>query len=261
MTRPVATTMMNKEATAWLQRQSPSPDAALRLFCFPYAGGAANIYRSWSRKLQPSVEVCPVQPPGRGSRLQEPPFTKVSDLVEAAATALRPYFDKPFALFGHSMGAIIAFELARYLRREQGPTPARLFISGRPAPQLNKSERPIYNLPQSELKEELRRLNGTPPEVLEHPELMELMLPLLRADFSVCDTYVYTDEPPLDCGIVAFGGLRDRGVPREKLEAWREQTDGPFAIRMFPGDHFFIHADETLLLRSLARDLQELIDA
>ena len=156
------------------------------------------------------------------------------------------------------MGAIIAFELARLLRREGRAQPLHMFVSGRTAPQLNRSHTPIYDLPKPELLEELKRLNGTPREVLEHPELMDLMLPILRADFSVCDTYEYTREPPLDCSLTAFGGLQDAGVPRRNLEGWREQTSASFTLRMLPGDHFFLHSDESLLLRLLASELHRL---
>lgn len=240
---------------AWVQCYRPNPGASLRLFCLPYAGGSARIYRSWARHLPPFVEVCPVQLPGRDSRIAEPPLSDLSGLVRASGRGLRPYFDRPFAFYGHSMGAVLAFELAHHLREEYGLQPEHLFASGRAAPQRGRRERSIYDLPADELLEELRELKGTPPEVLAHPELMSLMLPLLRADFALCDTYAYAERPPLACHITALGGLRDTQVPREHLEAWRELTTGPFSLRMFPGDHFFLHGDEMLLLDVLARAL------
>jgi medium-chain acyl-[acyl-carrier-protein] hydrolase len=243
----------------WLPYVQPNPEASLRLFCLPYAGGSALIYRSWPHKLPPGVEVYAVQLPGRGHRMKESPFLSVTSLVAALAEALRPHLDKPFAFFGHSMGALSSFELARHLRRHEGLAPEHLFVSGRSAPQFGKRGEILYNLPDDELVEHLRRLNGTPREVLEHPELMELMLPLLRADFSVCDTYTYTDEPPLDCPITAFGGLGDVNVPRADLESWAAQTSGPFSLRMLPGDHFFLHENEATLLHVLARELQQII--
>lgn len=243
----------------WLPYAQANPSATLRLFCFPYAGGSALIYRSWAKHLPPGVEVCPVQLPGRGNRMRERPFTKLNELVPALADGLRPCLDKPFALFGHSMGALIGLELARELRRRGGPAPEHLFVSGRTAPQLGKLDENLYDLPEPELIEELRRLNGTPPEVLAHPELMELMLPILRADFSICDTYEYADEPPLSCPVTAFGGLGDTGVPRPTLEAWAAQTVASFSVRMLPGDHFFIHENEAALLALLARELHQLL--
>jgi medium-chain acyl-[acyl-carrier-protein] hydrolase len=230
----------------------------MRLFCFPYAGGGALIYRNWSNNLPSSVEVLPVQLPGRGNRILDAPFTEMSALVPATAESLLPYLDKPFAFFGHSMGAIISFELTRHLRRENGPQPVALFVSGGRAPQVPDEDPIKYNLPEPEFIEELRRLNGTPPEVLENSELLQLMIPLLRADFSLVETYEYASEPPLKCPIFAFGGLQDVDVKREQLEAWREQTTGHFLLRMFPGDHFFFHTSEAEILRILSLKLGQL---
>jgi medium-chain acyl-[acyl-carrier-protein] hydrolase len=251
----------NNRATPWFTSQRPNARARLRLFCFPYAGGGAAIYRLWPQSLPSEVEVCVAQLPGRGTRLREQPFTSLDALVEAAAEAIAPSLDKPFALFGHSMGAMISFELARRLREQGRPQPAHLFVSGRRAPQLPNDDPVSYNLPDADLGRELLRLNGTPKEVLEHPELMELMLPLLRADFSVVETYVYRPGVPLDCPLTAFGGLRDSEVGREQLEAWSEQTTSEFALRMLPGDHFFLNdaQAQTLLLSALSRDLYQLL--
>lgn len=195
------------------------------------------------------------QLPGRVPRLREPPHTILTTLVEEIAHVIRPYLDRPFAFFGHSMGAMISFELARLLRRDEANAPLHLFVSGRRAPQIPDTDPVAYNLPDAEMIKELRRLNGTPPEVLEHPELMQLMLPLLRADFEVVKTYCYLVEPPLDCPLSAFGGLQDTEAQREHLEGWREQTTPNFTLRMFDGDHFFIQQAEPVLLRALAQEL------
>jgi medium-chain acyl-[acyl-carrier-protein] hydrolase len=245
--------------TPWLVWHRPNPEARLRLFCFPYAGGGALIFRTWPDGLPQTVEVCAVQPPGRETRLKEPPFTQLPPLVQALAPVLRPYLDKPFAFFGHSMGAIISFELARHLRREPGPQPLQLFVSGRRAPQVPDTDDLTYNLPEPEFMEELRRLNGTPQAVLEHPELMKLMIPTLRADFELIQTYAYTPEPPLDCPLSVYGGLQDEDVSREHLEGWREQTTAAFVSRMFPGDHFYLHTSQQLLLRTLSQELHQLV--
>jgi len=234
--------------------------ASLRLFCFPYAGGRASLFRTWSDQLPTTVQVCPIQLPGRGSHTRQPPFTQISPLVEALAEALLPHLDQPFALFGHSMGAIISFELARQLRRERRPEPVHLFVSGARAPQVSDRDPPIYNLPDSELLEKLRRLNGTPQEVLEHPELVQLVLPILRADFEAIQTYAYAPGPPLGCPISAFGGVDDHEVSCEHLEAWREQTTAGFRLRMLPGDHFFLQAAQPLLLRTLSQQLHQLVE-
>lgn len=230
--------------------------AKIRLFCFPYAGGSSLIFRTWASVLGPSVAVCPAHLPGRGRRLTEKAYTSARTIVAAAAEAISPHLDLPFAFFGHSMGALISFELARHLRRRNLPLPKHLFLSGRGAAQLGVRERITYNLPANEFAEELRRLNGTPREVLEHQELMELMIPLLRADFEVCQTYVYTQEPALDCPITAFGGLYDHDVTREMVGAWREQTARSFRLLMIPGDHFFVNSAQDRILDILSQELQ-----
>jgi medium-chain acyl-[acyl-carrier-protein] hydrolase len=250
--------MMKAQSTPWVVRARESHAAPLRLFCFPYAGGAANVFHQWSSLLPPSIEVCAVQPPGRGSRLLEEPFTDLVELVRAAAGALLPYMDRPFALFGHSMGALVAFELARLLRREWLRGPLCLFVGGRCAPQIPETRPPLHALPEPQLLKELELMNGTPEEVLAHPDLMKLMLPLLRGDFSVAETYRYTDEPPLDCPITAFGGLGDVGVSRQGLEAWEAQTRVAFSLHMLAGDHFFLHTAERSLLDVVASEMARL---
>jgi medium-chain acyl-[acyl-carrier-protein] hydrolase len=239
----------------WLASYKPNPAARLRLFCFPYAGGSAVVYGSWWKSLPPHVEVCPVQLPGRGGRLMEKPYTQMGPLVADVASALRPLFDKPFAFFGHSMGAAIGFEVTRLLRREGARLPAHLFVSGRGAPQLRKPPEYAYKLPEAEFIEELRRLKGTPAEVLEHPELMQIVMPLVRADFEVIQTYSAADELPLDVPLSAYGGLTDEEVSREDLEAWGAQTTRAFSARMLPGDHFYLTANQHLLLPLLAQEL------
>lgn len=198
-----------------------------------------------------------MQLPGRGNRLREPVISRLQPLAEESARALRPLFDKPFAFFGHSMGALLAFEIARLLRADSGPRPAHLFLSGRQAPQIPPTTAPTYNLPEPEFLEELRRLEGTPPEVLDQPELMQLMLPLLRADFEVVETYEYREEPPLDIPFTVFGGVGDKEVSREELEGWCKQTSASCRLRLFPGDHFYINTARELLLEKITRELYE----
>jgi medium-chain acyl-[acyl-carrier-protein] hydrolase len=159
------------------------------------------------------------------------------------------------------MGAVIAFELARQLLREGRPMPFHLSVSGRSAPQFGDGGKRLYALPDAELIEELRGLNGTPPELLDHPEVMELMLPLLRADFAVCQKYAHAPGPILPTPITAFGGLQDAGVSRPRLEGWREQTSGAFKVRLLPGDHFFLNTARPALLRALAQELHALAQA
>jgi medium-chain acyl-[acyl-carrier-protein] hydrolase len=155
------------------------------------------------------------------------------------------------------MGAMVSFELARELRRSHGLEPLHIFASGCHAPQIPDSNI-IHDLPEPELIRELHRLNGTPKEVLENRELLSIILPILRADCMITETYVYENEPPLDCPITVFGGLRDPLIKREELEAWREQTNASFSLRMLDGDHFFLHTLQPLLLSILSRELHEL---
>jgi medium-chain acyl-[acyl-carrier-protein] hydrolase len=242
---------------SWIACRKPNPQARLRLFCFPYAGTGPSIFRTWSDGLPADVEVCPVQFPSRGTRLMETPFTQLSPLVQALAQALVPLLDKPFAFFGHSLGALVSFELARQLRRQSGVLPAHLFVSADRAPQIPHRDRLIHALPEAEFLAELRRLNGIPGKVLEEAELMQIMLPVLRADFAVYETYVYSAELPLNCPISTFGGLQDQRVSRGDLEAWRDQTSGSFSLQMFPGDHFFLNTTQPLLLQALSQELRE----
>ena len=243
---------------SWVTRPKPNPLAHLRLFCFPYAGGGPSIFRTWPDDLPFQIEVCSIRLPGRESRLVESPFTRLSPLVQTLADVLHPYLNMPFAFFGHSMGALISFELARHLR-QHGLDVMHLFVSGCRAPHIAQSDPPIHQLPEPEFIEKLRLLNGTPEPVLQNAELMRLLMPVLRADFAICETYTYLAESPLDCPISAFGGLQDSRVTHNGLAAWRDQTCRSFTLRMLPGDHFFLHSARASLLQALARDLKQLL--
>jgi len=243
-------------AASWILRSEPRGAARLRLFCFHYAGGAASSYRRWAAELPPQIEVCAIQLPGRGSRFHEAPCHRSSDVVPPVATALQPLLDLPFALVGHSLGALIAFELAREFRRRSWPMPARLAVSGREAPHVPDRHPPMAPLPDAEFLEEIRkRYDGVPDAVLAEKDLLQVVLPMLRADVHLLESYVYEEEPPLECGISCFGGEQDRYVAREGLEAWREQTRGPFRLRTFRGGHFFVESQRSAILRGLQEDL------
>ncbi len=250
-----SSTQGRRQAERWFPVRDPECSGAARLFCFPYAGGGAHIFREWQEAFAPSsgVKVYPVQYPGRAARMREPAFADCRALVEALAPVILPLTDKPFAFFGHSMGAIVAFELARALRRSYGRAPQCLFVSGRRAPHLPARNPSVHELPDAEFIDELRRLEGTPPEVLAHPELMELLLPTIRADFALTQAYRYTDEPPLDCPVNAFGGTEDVDVELWQLRAWCEHTTGACSHEMFTGNHFFLHTARESLWRSIAR--------
>lgn len=231
----------------------------LRLFCFPHGGAGGSIFRLWSKALPPEIEVCPVYLPGREIRLSETPFTQLPPLVQALAQALHPHLDIPCAFFGYSLGALVSFELARYLRKNYDQLPVHLFVASHRAPQLPRLSSDIHDLPEPAFIDALSRLGGTPLEVLQHEELMEVMLPALHADFTVYETYAYTDEAPLDCPITIFGGEQDSLVSRQELAAWREQTRSAFTLNLLPGDHFFLHKYQHLLLQTLSEQLSQLI--
>ncbi|MDJ0507842.1 MAG: thioesterase domain-containing protein [Crocosphaera sp.] len=236
------------EKNPWIKFPPLNDQAKYRLFCFPYAGGGSNIFRRWPTQLSKMVEVCSIRLPGRERRIRETSITNLDCLLETMTPYLLPYLDKPFAFFGHSMGALISFELARYLFKNQGLCPFHLFISAYRYPKIKKSQPPMSNLPESLFIEEIRRLNGTPQAVLEEEELMKILVPILRADFSILETYVYQDYHPLNCPITVFGGLEDKRITKEELEAWSEGTQVSCSLNMFPGDHFFINSQASNML-------------
>lgn len=240
---------------SWITQRKVNSQSRLRLFCFPYAGSGASVFRTWGNDLPVEIEVCPIQLPGREDRLREAPFSQLVPLVETLTQVLSPFLDLPFAFFGHSMGAMISFELARHLHALHSSGPALLFVSGCRAPQLAYSGQPLHQLPGAEFMKELRCLNGTPEAVLQNTELMKLLEPILRADFATLETYTYSPGNPLLCPIVAFGGTQDRRVKREHLAAWREQTKVSFKLHMLPGDHFFLNSARIQLLQTIQREL------
>ena len=187
--------------------------------------------------------------------MREAPYTRVEPLVETLAREIFPFLDKPFAFFGHSMGAIISFELARYLRKERRVEPDHLFISGRRSPQIPRRDPYIHDLPEAEFIAEIQQLNGTPREVLEHRELMEILIPMLRADFAVCNTYTYVPGELLRRPMTVLRGSQDETTPREEMEAWCAETTGSCQVHMLEGDHFFINQQQAAILRIIQRAL------
>jgi medium-chain acyl-[acyl-carrier-protein] hydrolase len=225
-----------------------NPGAVLRMFCLPYAGGAAAIYRSWQSRLPSFVEVYPIELPGRGVCWNEPPISCLPTLTRSIASAIIDRLSKPFILFGHSMGGLLCYELAQYLRKYYSLEPSYLVVSGCLAPEFVENREKIYRLPDAEFVEKVRELNGTPEEILEDAELMRLLLPHLRADFTLFDTYRYSASPRLACPIAAFGGINDGEISTIDLLAWREYTTKTFSQHMFVGDHFFINTCQEQVL-------------
>ena len=241
--------------TRWIAVPAPNPAAQLRLVCFPYAGAGASIFSSWPQALPSDVEMWAVQMPGRETRLGERPLTRLEGVLERCAEAVLPRMDRPFVFFGHSLGATVAFEIARRFCRDHRWPLVRLIVSGRTAPQLPSVEPPISHLPDEQLVSELRRFAGTPEEVLQDPEMMELFLPLLRADFYLSETYVYQRDAPLGVPISAYGGDGDEWVAPAALEPWREHTIAAFRQVIFKGGHLFLNENRAAVLSELAREL------
>jgi medium-chain acyl-[acyl-carrier-protein] hydrolase len=234
-------------AAAWF----PGADAVegLRLFCLPHAGGGTTGYAAWK-----DPRVCPVRLPGRESRAAEAPFENMAALVEALASAIESYTGCGFALFGHSMGAAIAFELTRELRRRGLRMPKVLIASGARAPQFRRAHIPGHAPTDTELLDELRKLEGVPADLLNDAAVMRAILPVLRADASLYRHYVYAEGAPLDVPLRAYGGIDDVRIEPAHLEAWREQTTSSFAVRRFPGGHFYLH-DAARVLAAIREDL------
>lgn len=237
----------------WLPYRNASPRARRRLFCLPHAGGAASLFRDWRAVLAESTELCALQLPGRETRIAEPPRTRLADLVPELVSGIRNHLDMPFAIFGHSNGAVIAFELVRQLRREQLPLPVLLIVSSHRAPHQADPGPTRHQLTDDDLVADLRRLNGTPAALFDHPDIMRLLLAVYRADLELCETRVVEPPDSLPVPIAAYGGEDDPEVSPSDLDAWREQTSGAFRRRIFRGGHFY--------LKSRARDVLESLDA
>ena len=238
----------------WFVCPQPQNWADRRLFFFPYAGGGPTAFSKWCLELPDSVEGWVAHYPGRGSRHNEPPITILPALIENLSRAMHLILNKPFAFFGHSFGGLAAFELARQLRRKNLPQPNILFVSACGAPHISDPYLPIHALPEFEFMYELKQLNGIPPEILQVPEAMKLLLPAVRADFEAIETYHYQDEAPLECPVVAFGGLHDSRVSRERLEGWAEHTTSGYTSQYFPGGHFFINTERDAVIESMIRE-------
>jgi surfactin synthase thioesterase subunit len=210
----------------------------VRLFCLPHAGAGASAYRDWPARLAPDVEVVPVRLPGRETRRREPLARSVAELVADVAPQVTA--GGPFALFGHSMGALVAYELTHTLCA-QGRTPVHLFVSGQQAAHLRAPGDDVHTLTDDDLADHVAELSGTPREVLDHPGMLDYLLPILRADFAVCETYEHLPRPPLDVPLTALGGTDDEVLAGDGLTPWRELTTAATTVRQFAGGHFYLH--------------------
>lgn len=231
----------------------------LTLFALPYAGGSSAIYRRWADKLPEWVRFVPLHMPGRGVRARMAPIHEWRPLLDLLVQDVRAYLDRPYAIFGHSMGALLGAELAYELRQRYRLAPIWLGVSACIAPAKRKRETHWLNCSHDELMEEVGSLNGTAPAILENEDFMALVAPVLRADFHLCGTHVRRALPPLSCPILALGGTKDDEIMEEpdNLSAWALETSGPFDLQMLDADHFYIntHQDEVIarVAASLAR--------
>lgn len=216
------------------------------------------MYRSWQKGLPPDVEICPVQYPGRGTRYREPLFTDVDTFADAALKGLGPLLVEPYVFFGHSMGALLAFEMVRRLQKRGVAQPRLLILAGAQAPHMRVVES-TYSLPSSEFIAELRKINGTPSELLDNSEAMQLVMPILRADFKVAQTYQFQPGPRLQCPISVIGGRDDDDITVEQLEGWKDYTVGTFQCTVVDGSHFFVNEPSAQIDKLLNRILATLL--
>ena len=249
---------MPGSAATWTSCPLPCRGATLRLFCIPYAGAGASVFRDWPDEMTPEIEVWPVHAPGRERRLGEPPMRSIRSLAAGAAAGLAPHLDQPYAIFGHSMGALIGFELARALRRARQRPPQALLVSGFGGPHLTSRRSPIHPLADEQFKDAVRALNGTPSDVIANDELMDLLLPLLRADFQAVETYSHSEEPPFEVPIFVYSGRDDFETPEEDLAEWSRHTSAECRVTLFEGDHFYLRRCGPALRRQVRSDLLEL---
>ncbi|MGZ3181898.1 MAG: thioesterase II family protein [Telluria sp.] len=243
--------------TRWFYTPQPEPEARLRLFCFPYAGGSAAIFKDWVAPLGPQVELHAVQLPGRGARFGEAPVRSIGLLVHHLATAMAPLLDRPCVFFGHSNGALLAFELARELQRRGEHALRHLIVSAKRAPHLPRLGPITYDLPEAEFIQVLREYEGTPQEILNDPELLRCLLPAIRADFGLSDLYEFRPGYGLACNLSLFGSLNDRYVPYDDLLAWSVHGKGEVRSHVFGGGHFFMHSHADDVIAEVVRTLGE----
>jgi len=238
--------------TPWIAGGRTSSRALCRLFCLPHSGSGAFQFATWKDFLPGVLDICPIQLPGRENRLRESPFTRIQTIVENLASEINPYLDRPYILYGYSLGALVAFELVRELRRRKISAPLALYALARRAPHLPQQDVPVHRLPDNLfLAEVTRRYGGMPAIILKDAELMKLLIPVLRADITALETYVYEEQDPLDCPIYAFGGNADSTAKERDLDAWRSHTKSGFELKMFDGDHFFIRNNRESIFHSI----------
>jgi pyochelin biosynthesis protein PchC len=242
---------------AWIRRFHHEPGSRVTLVCFPHAGGSASFFYPVSDAMQSTLQVVALQYPGRQDRRQERPLTTIAELADQSYAALRPLMDRPLAFFGHSMGATLAFEVAVRMETELGAAPVTLFASGRRAPSTNRDET-VHLLDDDGIVNELKTLSGTDSRVLGDEELLRMILPAIRSDYTAAETYRYRPGPQLRCPIVALTGTSDPKVTLDEAQAWSEHTTGRFDLHTFSGGHFFLAQHQRAVINLISDQLLEL---
>lgn len=239
---------------SWLIRKSEA-HRKIRLFCFCYAGGNSSIFLSWQEKINPAIEICAIQLPGRGKRFLDPLINSIPELIAELAPVVSENSDLPFSFFGHSLGGLIAYELCHYLVERKLKQPSQLFVSGCDAPRYRSKDKNIHTLPHEEFVASLKKYNGTPSEIFSYPELLNTLLPTIRSDFFMAETYSYTSRNRLLLPINVFAGLQDDYDSPEQVTGWKEETSNACDIQWFKGDHFFINTATDQVIEQINRKL------
>jgi len=240
----------------WVSPKIETIRPSIRLLCLPYAGGGVGLYRTWSEQLPPSVSVLAVHMPGREGRFREPAIGELDAAIDALADGLAPLFREPFALFGHSMGALLAHELALRVHRDTDAWPQHLFLSARRPPHLDPAHPPMHALPVRDFVHHVQAwYDAFPQAVMDKPGLLEPFLPTLRADMRLLETYTWGAHPPMDCPVTVLGGLQDPAVPVACLRGWQQHTRQPVRVKVFSGRHFYVRHQESAVLNAVREGL------
>jgi len=245
----------------WIWRaKPPSPDLRFRLICITYAGGTAGAFKDWHANLPDWIDVASVVMPGSKQRKRETMPVRMGMLVRELANGIKPELDLPYALVGSCTGSLIAFELSHFLKKRGFPTPKHLFVTNCRGPHLPDRDEPIHKYNDEQLREELTRLGGTPPEVLNHPQMMQVLGPILRAEFELAETYIYRPGPPLDHPITSFSGAADKVVTQDECAAWDKHTTANFEHKTVEGGHYLVEDATAALCQIISSTCKAIIE-
>lgn len=243
----------------WYLKYENKPHAPIRLFCFHHSGGGASVYHPWLKLLSPNIEMIAIQLPGRESRFTEPLTNNLNEIVEKLTEHFNFYKGKPYIIFGHSLGGLLAYEFTKSIQRHYSLLPNQLIISATKAPHLPFRMKHLSKLDSKALKEELKVYNGIDEHLLSNDELLELFLPIIKSDFSISETYNYTHSNPLSCDILAISGTEDKTVNENEVQAWSKHTEGKFEHTSIAGGHFFIKEHQKEILELINQNINRYI--